>query len=119
MNEIMISRRSAIAGLAALGAGLVPSLGQAQAGLNLATIVVGLSAGGATDAAARRLADGMRGSYAKSLVVDNRTGAGARLAVQYVKAAAPNGATMLLTPASMLAIYPHTYKNLAYDPVRD
>ncbi len=119
MNEIMTSRRSALVGLAALGAGLLPSLGQAQAGLNLATIVVGLSAGGATDAAARRLAEGMREKYAKSLVVDNRTGAGARLAVQYVKAAAPNGATMLLTPASMLAIYPHTYKNLAYDPVRD
>ncbi|MDF1486229.1 Bug family tripartite tricarboxylate transporter substrate binding protein [Ramlibacter sp. H39-3-26] len=85
----------------------------------MATIVIGLAAGGATDMAARRLSEGMRGAYASSVLVDNRTGAGGRIAIQHVKAAAPNGATLLLTPASMMTLYPHTYKDLGYDPVKD
>lgn len=102
-----------------LGAVLVAPAAEAQALLDLATIVVGLAPGGATDVAARKLGDSIRGSYARATIVDNRTGAGARMAIQFVKAAAPTGATLLLTPASMMAIYPHTYKDLAYDPVKD
>lgn len=112
-------RRKALAWMGAIGAGVLGHAAHAQAALDMATIVVGLSPGGATDAAARKLADGLRGSYARTAIVDNRTGAGARLAVQFVKAAAPTGTTMLLTPASMMAIYPHTYKDLAYDPLKD
>lgn len=84
-----------------------------------ASIVVGLAAGGATDAAARGLAEKMRGTYGKSVVVENKTGAGARIAIQHTKDAAPDGTTLLLTPASMMAIYPHTYSPLGYDPVED
>lgn len=119
MNARMINRRSMLGTLGAVSLGGVPLLSQAEPSVAMATIVVGLAAGGATDAAARRLAEGLRGTYAKSTVVENKTGAGARLAIQFVKGAAPNGATMLLTPASMMAIYPHTYKNLAYDPQKD
>lgn len=114
-----LRRREILTCIGGLGASLlVPVIAQAQA-LQMATIVVGLAPGGATDAAARKLADGIRGKYARATMVDNRTGAGARLAIQHVKAAAPTGATLLLTPASMMAIYPHTYKDLAYDPVKD
>lgn len=119
MNQFTLTRRSVLGCLGALGTGTVSPVLMAQSALEMATVVVGLAAGGSTDMAARRIADGLRGSYARTVVVDNRTGAGARLAVQFVKAAAPNGATLLLSPSSMLAIYPHTYKNLAYDPLRD
>lgn len=119
MSSSLMTRRHAIASIGMLAANSLPALAQAEPSIGLATIVVGLAAGGATDAAARRLAEGIRGNYAKTVVVDNRTGAGARLAIQHVKAAAPNGSTLLLTPASMMAIYPHTYKDLAYDPVKD
>ncbi|NZA03385.1 hypothetical protein H0I39_19735 [Ottowia beijingensis] len=119
MTHLTMTRRHALTSIGMLAAGTIPTLAHAEPPVGMATIVVGLAAGGATDAAARRLAEGIRGNYAKTVVVENRTGAGARLAIQHVKAAAPNGSTLLLTPASMMAIYPHTYKDLAYDPVKD
>jgi tripartite-type tricarboxylate transporter receptor subunit TctC len=119
MSHSVMTRRLALNSIGALAVSTVATAANADPLAGLATIVVGLAAGGATDVAARRLAEGFRGTYAKGVLVDNRTGAGARLAIQYVKAAAPNGATLLLTPASMLTIYPQTYKNLAYDPVKD
>lgn len=119
MNEFVMKRRQVLSNIGLLAAGSIAPLAHAAPPIGLATFVVGLSVGGATDVAARRLADGVRGSYARSTLVDNRTGAAARLAIQHVKAAAPNGATLLLTPASMMTIYPHTYRDLAYDPVKD
>ena len=40
-------------------------------------------------------------------------------AVEAVKAGAPDGSIMLLSPASMIVLYPHLYKPLGYDPVQD
>jgi tripartite-type tricarboxylate transporter receptor subunit TctC len=57
--------------------------------------------------------------FAKSAVVDNRTGAGGQIAVQFMKTAPIDGSTLLLTPMSMLGIYPHIYKKLQYDPLKD
>lgn len=119
MNEFSMTRRTALAALGGVCAGWLPTVAAADPSISTASIVVGLAAGGATDAAARHLADGMKGRFATTVLVDNKTGAAARLAPQFVKAATPNGATLLLTPASMMAIYPHTYRNLGYDPVRD
>lgn len=120
MTKISLNRRHAMASMAAIGiAGLVPGFALAQVTMDMATIVVGLSVGGATDAAARNIAEGMRGTYARSVLVENRTGAGARLAIQHVADAKPDGSTLVLTPASMMAIYPYTYIDLAYDPKRD
>lgn len=119
MSHYLFNRRHVLSRVGALVAIAFPPLVRADPAIEMARIVVGLAAGGATDAAARRLAEGIHGSYAKTIIVENRTGAGARLAIQHVKAAAPDGATLLLTPASMMTIYPHTYKNLAYDPVKD
>jgi tripartite-type tricarboxylate transporter receptor subunit TctC len=51
--------------------------------------------------------------------VENRTGAGGQIAIQGVRTMAPDGATLLQTPMSMLGIYPHIYRKLPYDPVAD
>ena len=87
--------------------------------LETTKIVAGFAPGGTADTVSRRVADKLQPGYAKSAVVENKTGAGGQIAVSFVKAAAPDGSTMLLTPMSMLGIYPHTYKKLAYDPVAD
>jgi tripartite-type tricarboxylate transporter receptor subunit TctC len=119
-TEMNISRRAfttQIAGAAVL-ATLAPLAAHAQ-GLEQARILAGFSPGGTIDTLARRVADKMRGNYANSVVVDNRTGAGGQIAIQALKSAAPDGTTLLVTPMSMLGIYPHTYRKLPYDPVAD
>jgi tripartite-type tricarboxylate transporter receptor subunit TctC len=82
-------------------------------------VVAGFAPGGTADIVARRVADKLHPGYARSAVVENKTGAGGQIAVSFVKSAAPDGSTLLLTPMSMMGIYPHTYKKLPYDPVAD
>ncbi|TAG68798.1 MAG: twin-arginine translocation pathway signal protein, partial [Burkholderiales bacterium] len=81
--------------------------------------IVGFAAGGTADATARRLAQRLSPGYAKTAVVENRTGAGGQIAVQAVKGQPADGSMMFITPMSILAIYPHTYRKLPYDPVAD
>jgi tripartite-type tricarboxylate transporter receptor subunit TctC len=61
-----------------------------------------------------KVADKLRGGYARVVIVENRPGAGGQLAVAALKDAPPDGATLLLTPSSMLTIYPNTYRTLQY-----
>lgn len=82
-------------------------------------IVVGFPAGGATDVVARLLAEQLRGLYAPSVIVDNKPGAAGRVGAQTVKAGEADGSQILLTPASILTIYPHVYKKLGYDTMAD
>lgn len=101
---------------------LLASIGQqafAQATLETARIITGFAAGGTSDTTCRRLATKLAPDYAKSVVVENRTGAGGQIAVTYVKSQPADGATILQTPTSILTIYPHIYKKLPYDPVAD
>lgn len=97
---------------------MAPEL-RAQQGLEQAKLITGFAAGGTSDVLCRRLSTKMTGSYAKSVIVENRTGAGGQIAIQAVKSAAPDGTTILQTPMSMLGIYPHIYKKLPYDPLKD
>lgn len=82
-------------------------------------IIVGFPAGGASDVMARLLADQLRGDYAPTVLVDNKAGAGGRLAAQAVKSGDADGSQILLTPTSILTIYPHVYKKLGYDSLSD
>ena len=107
------------AGLALAGFGLQGLAQQQQQPLEIAKIVVGFAPGGTIDLAARRVADKLHPGYAKTAVVENKTGAGGQIAVQSVKAAAPDGATILITPTSPLSLHRYTYKTLPYDPVAD
>jgi tripartite-type tricarboxylate transporter receptor subunit TctC len=113
------SRRQLIqsAGAAAL-LGAIGQRAWAQA-LDSTKIIVGFAAGGTADSVSRRVADKLQPGFAKSAVVENKTGAGGQIAVSFVKAAPADGSTILLTPMSILGIYPHTYKKLPYDPVAD
>jgi tripartite-type tricarboxylate transporter receptor subunit TctC len=102
---------------------LMASLGQnvfAQTmNIETATIVTGFAAGGTSDTTCRRLATRLSPDYAKTVVVENRTGAGGQIAVSYVKSRPADGSTILQTPTSILTIYPHIYKKLPYDPMVD
>lgn len=96
-----------------------PLAGRAQALAGNAAIVSGFPAGGMGDNVARPVAERLRGRYASSLTVESRTGAGGRIAVEYVKRAAPDGLAILQVPSSPMVLYPHTYRKLGYDPLAD
>lgn len=106
------------------GAGglLLASLGRealAQGQVDALKIITGFTPGGTSDTICRRVAERLAPGYARSAIVENKSGAGGQIAVQAVKAASPDGTTVLQTPMSMLGIYPHIYKKLPYDPVAD
>jgi tripartite-type tricarboxylate transporter receptor subunit TctC len=82
-------------------------------------ILVGFPPGGSADVIARLLAEKMRASLGQNVIVDNKPGAGGRVALGEVKRAAPDGLTLTLTPSGALVIQPWLYSNLGYDPVKD
>jgi len=115
------TRRSVIqssVGLAVMGL-LQESLFAQSSTLENLRIVTGFSAGGTSDTLCRRLATKLAPDYAKSAVVDNKTGAGGQIAIQYIKSQPVDGTVVLQSPTSMFTIYPHIYKKLPYDPVAD
>ena len=77
-------------------------------------IIVGFPPGGTSDGFARRLASKLQGSYAANVYVENKAGAGGQIAVTTLRDSVADGSVMLLTPAGMLIIYPHTYPKLPY-----
>ena len=117
----MTTRRSTLRTLAAALA--LPSLfattARAQPVVRQLTIVVAVPAGGATDAVARLVAEGLRGRYAETVIVDNRVGGNGRIGAVHVKNGPADGSMMLFGPAFPMAIFPHIYKTLPYDPLQD
>lgn len=87
--------------------------------LDLARIVVGFPAGSSVDALARAMAKSMSGTTAKTVVVENKPGVAGQLGAVAAKGGLPDGSTLLLTPMTVLGVYPFTYKSLPYDPVAD
>jgi tripartite-type tricarboxylate transporter receptor subunit TctC len=113
----MLTRRTILAGFA--GAAPLLSRARAQTPRRTAHVVVGFPAGGGTDVIARILADRLRGTYAPVVIVENRPGGAARIAVDYIKNAEPDGSELLFTPDFPITIYPNSYRALSYDPLRD
>jgi tripartite-type tricarboxylate transporter receptor subunit TctC len=115
----MPTRRKFLAASAAAAVIVQPLQAFAQALHKPVRIVVGFPAGGGTDVIARLVADKLRGHYAPAVIVENRPGAAARIAVEFVKNAEPDGSTLLFTPDFPMTVYPHSYKTLSYDPIKD
>ena len=69
---------------------------------------------------ARLVADKMQGLLNETLIVDNKPGAGQRIATAELKKAAPDGRTIMLAGNGVFSILPHIYGDaLGYDPVKD
>ena len=82
-------------------------------------IIVGFAAGGTADLMARLVADKMKDSLGQPVIVENRPGAIGRIAADAVKAAPPDGSMIMVMPIGPMAVVPHTYKTLSYDPIKD
>ena len=115
----MHNRRQLLKFLSTLGFASYFPFSYAQSFENL-RFISGFPPGGTVDTVCRRVAEKLRtNGFAKNSVVENRTGAGGQIAVQSMKTAPADGSALLLTPMSMLGIYPHIYKKLQYDPLKD
>ncbi len=101
-------------------ASLLPLAASAQA-LDQVKIYYGFPAGSAGDSVARRIGEKVAGSaYSRNVaVVDNRPGAGGRIALEVLKSAPADGSVLALSPFSCTSIYPHVYSKLSYDANKD
>ena len=82
-------------------------------------MIVPFAAGGSTDVIGRLVAEGLARCSGRSVVVDNRGGAGGSLGTAAIAKATPDGYTIGMGTASTLAINPATYKNLTFDVLTD
>ena len=113
----MSTRRQTLKALGASGVAAalgMPLASHAQVAVENLKIIVGFPPGGTTDAFARGLAEKLKGSYATNALVENKPGAGGQIGVITLRDSAADGSVMLLTPGSMLTIYPYTYPKLQY-----
>jgi tripartite-type tricarboxylate transporter receptor subunit TctC len=115
----MLTRRNLLCVSAAAAIDAAPLQARAQTLKKTAHIIVGFPAGGATDLIARILGERLRGRYAPSVIVENKPGGAARVAVDYIKNAQPDGSEILFTPDFPITVYPHSFRTLSYDPMRD
>ena len=83
------------------------------------TFVVPLAAGGPLDGAARMMAERIGQRLGRTIIVENRTGAGGNIGAAYVAKAAPDGLTWLYTVDSVLTVNPHLYASQGFDPAKD
>ncbi|MGY3607548.1 MULTISPECIES: Bug family tripartite tricarboxylate transporter substrate binding protein [unclassified Bradyrhizobium] len=82
-------------------------------------IVVGFTAGGGNDIIARLFGQKLSESLGQPVIIENKPGAGAILATDYVAKSAPDGYTLLIGASGAMVINPAVYARLPYDPVRD
>ncbi len=120
-----ISRRLfAFAGICALPLGalaLAPAAAQDAANFPNRTIriVVPFPAGGPSDVLARLIGQKMTEDWGQPVVIENRPGANTVIGAQIVKAAAPDGYTLLMAIDSTLTMNQFLYRTPPYDPIND
>ena len=111
-------RRLAIQATAAAMAAPFASLARAQSGGTL-SIVVPYAPGGSSDRAARIIADKLGSRLGQTVIVENKTGAGGRVAMQQTKGVAASQTVLVLANPATMVVAPLVFKNNGYDPERD
>jgi tripartite-type tricarboxylate transporter receptor subunit TctC len=82
-------------------------------------LLVGFPPGGSSDAIARQLAQGMQQELGRSVVVENRSGAGGQIAAQALRAVKADGTTLFFSNSHTVSIVPVTMLNPGFDVTRD
>ena len=82
-------------------------------------LVVPFTAGGSTDTVARIVAEKLTPRLGQPVVVENKAGAGGSIGSDLVAKSPPDGYTYLVGTSSTMAIAPHVYRKLPYNPLRD
>src|SRR5215831_1601183 len=82
-------------------------------------LLISFPPGGASDLIARTLGAPLSARLGQPIVVENRPGSNGNLAGELAARAAPDGYTLLLGPSSLLAVNPHLYARMAFDPLKE
>jgi tripartite-type tricarboxylate transporter receptor subunit TctC len=82
-------------------------------------LIVPFAPGGTSDILARMIAPKLSLTLKQTVVVENRPGAAGNLGASIVSKSDPDGHTLLLMDLSSLAVAPHLYTTLTYNPVKD
>ena len=105
---------------AVIGAALFVAAMLAQAQVDKPVrLLVGFAPGGSADIAARLIAERLAAELKHNVVVENKPGAGGRIAATMLKDAAPDGSTLMLAPIVVPVLAPLVFSKLAYDPLAD
>lgn len=109
----------ALTRLLLLATALVSGVGSALAQGVPIRVLVGFPPGGSTDLIARQLALGLQQELGRTVIVENRAGAGGQIAAQALKAARADGNTLFLSNAHTVSIIPVTMLSPGFDVAKD
>jgi tripartite-type tricarboxylate transporter receptor subunit TctC len=98
---------------------IVCSGAMAQSARAPAKMLVGYPPGGAVDILGRLFAEPMAEALARTVIVENRPGAVGQIAAEALKAAAPDGNTLMVAPDATVIIRPQTLSKPPFDPLAD
>jgi len=114
-----LARRRLLQGLAGLGC-TAPWWAQAQGYPSRPVkMVVGSPPGGPSDFMARLFGDALGPALGQSFVVENKPGASGMPAADSVVKSAPDGHTLLMSGPASIAVVPHLFPKITYDPMRE
>src|SRR5205809_4545070 len=82
-------------------------------------LIVGFAAGGGNDLFARLVGQKLSENVGQPVVIENKPGAGGRIAVEYVKNQPADGYTVMVAASGQMAIAAAIYPKLSYHPTRD
>src|SRR5262245_35489795 len=110
-----------LAALAAIVAGAAGAQGDSAASFPNRPIhlIVGFAAGGGNDLFARLVGQKLSENIGQPVIVENKPGAGGRIAVEYVKSQPADGYTIMVAASGQMAIAAAIYPKLSYHPTRD
>ena len=117
----MALNRSILAALCATSSLILtaPSVAQDSYPSRPVKVIVALPAGGSVDMIARLVSQQLTTDLMQPFVVDNRAGGSGQIAVPVVAKAAPDGYTIMVSPASYLTTNKSIFKTLPYNPETD
>jgi tripartite-type tricarboxylate transporter receptor subunit TctC len=105
--------------LVMLAASIAPARAQTDYPNRPIRMIVGFAAGGGNDIFARIVADKLSQIIGQSVIVENKPGAGGRLAPEYVTQQSADGYTLFVGPSGAMAIAAAIYPDLKYSPTKD
>lgn len=98
---------------------MAPTLHAQQYPSKPVRIIIPFPAADSLDIMSRLIAPKLTERLGQNIVVDNRAGAAGQLGLDLAAHAAPDGYTLVGGQGGNLAVQPHTYKKLPYDPLKD